>query len=77
MRSSTRWRLTAAIAATLAALVWWSLHPVCIPLTDAEATSVDGPISVRTDRQLHGPIFQYRDGSWHQCKSWISRQLFF
>jgi hypothetical protein len=36
-----------------------------------------GALETRTDRQLHGPVWQRRDGRWYQCKSWISRQFFF
>ena len=61
----------------MTAAVWWVLHPVCVALSEAEAAAVDGPIASRTDRDLLGPVFQYRDGQWHQCKSWISRQFFF
>jgi 4-amino-4-deoxy-L-arabinose transferase-like glycosyltransferase len=59
--------------------VWWLLHPVCVPLSPAEVASFAEwqPIGQRTERQLHGPVFQERDGRWHQCKSWISRQLSF
>jgi hypothetical protein len=35
------------------------------------------PIEQRDDRQLHGWVFQLREGRWHQCKSWVSRQFFF
>ena len=63
----------------LATAAWWLLHPVCVPLSDAEVREFArwAPIETRTDRQLHGPVFQNRDGHWYQCKSWISRQLFF
>jgi hypothetical protein len=66
------------LALVVATAVWFS-HPVCRPLTDefvAEAAKY-GPLETRTDRQLHGPIWQRRDGRWYQCKSWISRKLFF
>ena len=66
------------VALVLAAVVWCA-HPVCVPLTDefvAEAAKY-GPLETRTDRQMHGPVWQRRDGRWYQCKSWISRQLFF
>ncbi|HEU5040780.1 MAG TPA: hypothetical protein VFT84_08175 [Gemmatimonadales bacterium] len=59
--------------------VGWLLRPVCVPLLPDEVGRFAEwqPIEQRTDRQLHGPVFQERDGRWHQCKSWISRQLFF
>jgi hypothetical protein len=69
--------LVVGIVVALGIVAWWGLHPVCVPLSDREAASVEGPIDLRTDRQLHGRIFQYRDGHWQQCKSWISRQFFF
>jgi hypothetical protein len=58
---------------------WWLIHPVCVPLSDADVREFArwAPIDTRTDRQLHGPVFQRRGGRWYQCKSWISRQLFF
>lgn len=77
MRKRGGVRVGLAILVALAAAIWWSVHTVCVPLSDAEAAAVDGPIGQRTDRDLLGPVFQYRDGGWHQCKSWISRQFFF
>jgi hypothetical protein len=35
------------------------------------------PIEQRTDRDLYLTVFQKRDGQWHQCKTWLSRQFFF
>jgi hypothetical protein len=66
-------------AALVLALFLWCAHPVCVRLSDetvAEAARY-GPLETRTDRQLHGPVWQRRHGRWYQCKSWISRQLFF
>ena len=66
-------------AALVLALFLWCAHPVCVPLSDetvAEAARY-GPLETRTDRQLHGRIWQRRAGRWYQCKSWISRQFFF
>jgi hypothetical protein len=75
-------RSALALVATLGLMVlaiWWLLHPVCVPLSDADVREFArwAPIETRTDRQLHGPVFQRRDGRWYQCKSWLSRQLFF
>ena len=57
--------------------VWWLLHPVCRPLSDADVREFArwAPIETREDRQLHGRVFQLRGGRWYQCKSWVSRQL--
>ena len=65
--------------ALLVAAVAWCAHPVCVPLDDAAVAEAGRyePLERRADRQLHGPVWQRRDGRWHQCKSWISRQLFF
>jgi hypothetical protein len=58
---------------------WWLIHPVCVPLSDQDLQEFArwAPIQTRTERQLHGRVFQQRDGHWYQCKSWVSRQLFF
>ena len=63
----------------VAALVAWCAHPVCVPLSAAEVAAAERwtPLAQRTERQLHGPVWQRRGGQWYQCKSWISRQLFF
>jgi len=75
-------RLVAGLAVALmltTGLFLWLVHPVCVPLTpeDVASAALSQPLELRTDRQWHGRIFQYRDGRWNQCKSWISRQLFF
>lgn len=65
--------------ALVVAAFGWCVHPVCVPLSQesvAEAARY-APLETRTDRQLHGPVWQQRDGRWYQCKSWISRQFFF
>jgi len=77
MTTSSRTVALAIAGLGLAAAGWWGLHPVCVPLSNTEVAGVEGPIANRTDRDLVGPIFQYRDGQWHHCKSWISRQFFF
>lgn len=64
----------------LAALgIAWLGHPVCVPIPDEDLKSFKPvPIEQRTDRDLFlFRTFQKRDGHWCQCKSWISRQLFF
>ena len=67
-----------AVAVVLAVMMWCA-HPVCVPLSDesvAEAARY-GALETRSDRQLHGPVWQKKNGRWYQCKSWISRQFFF
>ena len=67
------------VVAVVAATIIWCAHPVCVPLSDADVAEAAkwGPLETRTDRQWHGRIWQRREGRWYQCKSWISRQLFF
>lgn len=72
------------VVAVLAALVVggfiWCAHPVCVPLSAEESAAAAHwrpPIQERRDRQLHGRVWQRRGGRWFQCKSWISREMFF
>ena len=71
--------LALALLAVGALLVAWCAHPVCMPLSAADVAEAArwAPLETRTDRQLHGPIWQRRGDQWYQCKSWISRQFFF
>ena len=55
----------------------FAFRPVCVPLSDADLGQFTVPIEQRTDRDFYVKVFQHRDGQWHQCKTWISRQLFF
>lgn len=70
--------VVATVALVTLAVVWCA-HPICMPLSAADVAEAAKwmPLEKRTDRQLHGPIFQKRGGQWYQCKSWISREFFF
>jgi hypothetical protein len=72
-------RRLAIVTGIAVVLLAWCAHPVCVPLPDAAVAEAERsrPLAARIERQLHGPVWQRRDGRWHQCKSWISRQLFF
>ncbi len=70
-------KLLAAIVLASAALTWLALRPVCVPIPSDTIAAFDPPISTRADRDFYVKVFQLRDGEWHQCKTWISRQLFF
>lgn len=67
-----------AIALTLvAALIALTLWPVGEPLTAEFVAGFDPPIEQRADTDFYMRVFQMRDGDWHQCKTRISRALFF
>jgi hypothetical protein len=61
----------------IAGLAAWVMRPVCVPLSAEDLRAFTTPIEQRTDRDLYLQVFQRRDGQWHQCKRWISRQFFF
>jgi hypothetical protein len=54
-----------------------ALRPVCVPLSTGDLAGFNSPIEARTDRDFYLRVFQHRDGQWQQCKTWLSRQLFF
>lgn len=70
-------RRIAIIAAGLAAILTFSLWPVCVPLPAAAVAAMQPPIAQRTDTDFYLLVFQRRDGQWCQCKTRISRALFF
>jgi hypothetical protein len=78
MRRGCLFSLLAGVFAVALGIAWLA-HPVCVPISTA---SMKGdkpyPLELRQDRDIFGfRTFQMRDGHWCQCKSWISRQLFF
>ena len=63
---------------TLVALLFWFLHPVCVPIPDEDLANFVPPIETRTETNMIGqPYFVERDGGWVHCKTWIARQFFF
>lgn len=58
-------------------LIAFSFRPVCNPLSDEDLKEMNIPIEQRTDRDFYLKVFQKKDGQWHQCKTWVSRQFFF
>jgi hypothetical protein len=65
------------VIACVAFLGYWVLRPVCVPLSPEALNQFNVPIEQRSDRDFYLTVFQRRDGQWHQCKTWLSRQLFF
>ena len=70
-----RWHFIAFLV--VGGAVAWALRPVCVPLSADQLRAFTTPIEERTDRDFYLQVFQRRDGQWHQCKTWISRQFFF
>ncbi len=68
----------ALIGILVLAAVFFTLRPVCYPLTDAEVAEFSTPIE-----ELHGTglfglrYFQKRDGQWYHCKSAFQFWFFF
>lgn len=58
-------------------LGYFSLRPVCIPLTEEDLRSFNVPIEQRTDRDFYLKVFKNKDGEWSQCRTWLSRFFFF
>jgi hypothetical protein len=69
-----RWVVVPLAAAALAAAVF---RPVCVALSPEQLASLTSPIETRSDRDFYLTVFQQREGRWVQCKTWISRALFF
>jgi hypothetical protein len=70
-------RLTLFALASMIAFISYALWPVCVPLTAEQVVSFQPSIAQRTDKDFHLRIFQQRAGQWHQCKTRISRAMFF
>jgi hypothetical protein len=68
--------LLVAVAVLFAAAVYL-LQPVCVPLSEDDLKSFNIPIEQRTDRDIYLKVFQKKNGQWHQCKTRLSRYLFF
>ena len=54
-----------------------AMQPVCVPLSPEQLAAFNAPIEARTDHDFYLRVFQQIDGEWYQCKTWLSRQLFF
>ena len=66
--------ITLALAIAALAFAW---RPVCVPLSPEDLASFTTPIETRTDHDFYLRVFQQIDGRWFQCKTWLSRALFF
>jgi hypothetical protein len=73
-RTLLRLRTGVILAVALAGI--WLMHPVCDPIADADVPRFETVITLE-QRARQGEPFRKLGGHWYQCKSWISRQLFF
>jgi hypothetical protein len=67
-------KIALGAVASILALGWFLLRPICVPLP-ADFPTVG--IENRTDRDFYLRVFQWHDGRWCQCKTYLSRQMFF
>ena len=69
-------RLVAGICSVLFVVLATLAHPVCVLIPEGERPSFETvmPLSVRA---AHGEPFCRLRGQWYQCKSFVSRTLFF
>jgi len=70
-------RLLLLVGILAIALIALAFRPVCVLLTAEDLRGFNVPIERRTDRDFYLRVFQYRNGQWYQCKTGLSRQLFF
>jgi hypothetical protein len=70
-------RLWLALPLLAAVLGTCAFRPVCVPIPADTLAQFDPPIELRDDRDFYLKVFQQRDGEWQQCKTWLSRKLFF
>jgi hypothetical protein len=73
-RTLLRRRTLVILGVALAGI--WLMHPVCDPIADADVPRFETVIPLQ-QRARQGEPFRKLGGHWYQCKSWISRQLFF
>ena len=69
-------RLVAGICSVLFVVLAALAHPVCVLIPEGDRPSFEAamPLSVRA---AHGEPFCKLRGQWYQCKSFVSRTLFF
>lgn len=70
-------RLLVVLGILLLGLAALAFRPVCVPIASEELRRFTVPIEQRTDRDVYLKVFQQRHGRWYQCKTWLSRQVFF
>lgn len=76
LQTSGRYRVVLLVLSCVGLLGAALLHPVCVPISEEERPAFE---SVRTleRRAAEGEPFCKLEGRCYQCKSYISRSLFF
>ena len=72
MSRTAKWLLVTSVTFVLG--IGILLRPICVPLPPDFPTA---GLDQRSDRDFYLCVFQKRDGVWCQCKTYLSRQLFF
>ena len=75
-----RWYLNpfAVLAAFVIACGYFLFRPACMAIDAETVARFDPPIEERRETTFYGsPLFQQKNGTWFQCKPWLSRQFFF
>jgi hypothetical protein len=72
----TRYRIAVCVASVLVLSIAALKHPVCVLIPEAERPAFETVIPLR-ERAARGEPFCNIGGEWYQCKSFISRELFF
>jgi len=71
-----RYRIVVCIASVLMLSITALKHPVCVLITEADRPAFETVIPLE-ERAARGEPFCRIRGEWYQCKSLISRELFF
>lgn len=62
----------------IALLFVFLFRPVCVPINERSSEDFNSSMARRSERMFYGvKVFQKRNGQWYQCKTWISRFVFF
>ncbi len=72
-----QWTALAILLFLMVGATVFLFRPVCVPIENGEQEAEKYHYAEREDRNFYVKVFQKRDGQWHHCKTWISRQFFF
>lgn len=72
-----QWIAFAIILLLMVGTTMFIFRPVCVLIENGEEEAEKYNYAEREDHNFYVKVFQKRDGQWHHCKTWISRQFFF